>query len=291
MLMPSMPSMISMISMISFALSFALFQAPAFSQAPSSGEAPATGTASRVVQEQDGQATDEMRPGKPDRMLRGNHRSENGEKTSVRSGFMDGSRGRESGRGGIGRRPMTEADIETMIEIADSISPKWASELRAKMADDPEKAQQAIMKSGRRLFGLVMLKEKKPQLFATRVAELRVQFDIRRAHEQYQLALKAGDAAAIMGYKTTLTALAAEIVDLELKARAMELAALDQAVQEMRVRLQSEIEDSAERITGMIERLLKPVSEATTDSESVEENPSDARPGRPARNDASSNAG
>ena len=165
-----------------------------------------------------------------------------------------------------------------MVEIADLISPEWASKLRAMMADNPDKAAETIMKSGRRLFGLVMLKERKPELFETRVAELRVQFNIRRTYAKYQAALKAGDAAAVMGYKTGLKTLAAQIVDLELKSRAMELAALDQAVQEMRLKLRGEIENSGERITGMIEDLLKPAPDAAEMPESSWRSPAGARP-------------
>ena len=259
-----MPSMI-------FIAAVLVFPATALCQAP---PADATVPSSRVVQTQSGQAADEIRPALPDRMLRGNRRSDDGE----RAGGRGGLRGRDGGRGGVGRRPITEADIGTMVEIADLISPEWASKLRAMMADNPDKAAETIMKSGRRLFGLVMLKERKPELFETRVAELRVQFNIRRTYAKYQAALKAGDAAAVMGYKTGLKTLAAQIVDLELKSRAMELAALDQAVQEMRLKLRGEIENSGERITGMIEDLLKPAPDAAEMPESSWRSPAGARP-------------
>jgi|GEM_PF-4508004 len=259
-----MPSMI-------FIAAVLVFPATALCQAP---PADATVPSSRVVQTQSGQAADEIRPALPNRILRGNRRSDDGE----RAGGRGGLRGWDGGRGGVGRRPITEADIGTMVEIADLISPEWASELRAMMADNPDKAAETIMRSGRRLFGLVMLKERKPELFETRVAELRVQFNIRKTYAKYQAALKAGDAAAVMGYKTGLKTLAAQIVDLELKSRAMELAALDQAVQEMRLKLRGEIENSGERITGMIEDLLKPAPDAAEMPESSGRSPAGARP-------------
>lgn len=272
-----MPSMIFIVSVLVFPAT-ALCQSP-----PADADVPS----SRVVQDQSGQADDGTRPALPDRMLRGNRRFDDGERAVGRGGF----RGRDGGRGGVGRRPITEADIGTMVEIADLISPEWASELRAMMADDPDKAAETIMKSGRRLFGLVMLKERKPELFETRVAELRVQFNIRRTYVKYQAALKAGDAAAIVGYKTGLKTLAAKIVDLELKSRAMELAALDQAVQEMRLKLRGEIENSAERITGMIEDLLKPAPEEAELPESDGSGPAGSRPNSRGTNGVSSTSG
>ena len=284
-----MPSKISIV--FSTVFSVAILQAAAFSQVPPSDEAAPT---PRIVHDQHdqhdhgGQTSDEKPSSLRDRMLRGNRRPEGAERTGGRGGYMIGGM---RGRGGGGRRPITEADIETMFEIAESISPEWASELRTMMADDSETGRQAIMKSGRRLFGLVMLKEKKPELFETRVEELRVQFDIRKTYERYQAALKTGDAAVIVGYKASLTDLAAKIVDLELKARAMELAALDQAVQEMRMKLTKEIEESAERITGMIEGLLKPALEGSESPEPDGRDPADARSSSLGKNDPSSTSG
>jgi hypothetical protein len=273
---------------ISIVVSLAIFQATAFSQVPPSDEGVPTPHIVQDQQDHDGQTADEKPSGPLDRMLRGNRRPEGAERMGGRTGSKIGGM---RGRGGGGRRPITEADIETMFEIADSISPEWGSELRAMMADDSENGRQAIMKSGRRLFGLVMLKEKKPELFETRVEELRVQFDIRKTYERYQAALKTGDAAAILGYKASLTDLAAKIVDLELKARAMELAALDQAVQEMRMKLTKEIEESAERITGMIEGLLKPALEGSESPEPDGRDPADARSSSLGKNDPSSTSG
>ncbi|MDG2022697.1 MAG: hypothetical protein P8J59_12195 [Phycisphaerales bacterium] len=276
-------------SMILIAFSLVVFAATAFGQSSPSEKTPAT---SDVVQEQDQPSADEERPDLSDRMHRGGRRSEGGERLGGRGGFMiGGGRNRENGRGGMGRRPITEADIETMIEIADSISPKWASELRTMMAGDPEKARQIMIKSGRRLFGLVMLKEKKPELFETRVEELRVQFEIRATYASYQEALKAGDEPAISTFGSSLKSLASKIVDLELKARAMELAALDQAVQEMRLKLQQEIKESAERITGMIEGLLKPEPEQPEQLDSESNGPSGARSSRSGVKDASATSG
>ena len=276
-------------SIILIAVSLVVSSATAFGQSSPSEKTPATPD---VVQEQDQPSADERRPELSDRMLREGRRSEAGERPGGRLGFMNGGgRNRESGRGGLGRRPITEADIETMIEIADSISPKWASELRTMMAADPERARQIMIKSGRRLFGLVMLKEKKPELFETRVEELRVQFEIRATYASYQDALKSADEPSIVKYQTSLKSLATKIVDLELKARAMELAALDQAVQEMRLKLQQEIKDSAERITEMIEGLLKPKPEQPEQLDSESNGPSGARSSRSGVEDATATLG
>ncbi len=163
-----------------------------------------------------------------------------------------GGEGRSRGRG---RGPMTESDMERLCAVVADISPEWASSLRARLAEDPESARADFRQHGRRLFGLVMLKERNPGLYAVRIAELALKRGMKERAIEYHQVLGV-DSIRAETLSTQLREMAAESVDLELRARAMELEALDQAVRELRERLLGEVADRESRIDSVWRDLL-----------------------------------
>jgi hypothetical protein len=161
-----------------------------------------------------------------------------------------------------------------MISVVQDISPEWASSLRARLADDPEAARSDFRRHGRRLFGLVMLKERNPRLYVVRVAELALKKGMKETAIEYHRVL-ASDPTLADSIAGRLREMAAESVDLELRARAMELEALDQAVRELREKLLGEVETRQSRIESVWRSLIE------TDPALVEEDPFDALPGAP----------
>lgn len=151
---------------------------------------------------------------------------------------------------------MTEADMERLCGVVADISPEWASSLRARLAEDPESARADFRQYGRRLFGLVMLKERNPRLYAVRIAELALKRGMKERAIEYHQVLGV-DAARAETLSTQLREMAAESVDLELRARAMELEALDQAVRELRERLLGEVAEREGRIDSVWRDLLE----------------------------------
>ena len=154
-----------------------------------------------------------------------------------------------------GRGPMSTEDYERLIAVADDISPEWASSLRARLGEDPENARADMRRYGRRLFGLAMLKDTNPELYKVRIAELALKKGIRDQASRYHaiLATDPGQAEVIA---SSLKEMVAESVDLELRARALELKALDQAVRELRDRLMSEVTDSKQKAERIWQELL-----------------------------------
>lgn len=164
-----------------------------------------------------------------------------------------GLEGRPRGRG---RGPGSEADFDRMIAVVEDISPEWASSLRTRLLDDPEAARDDFRRHGRRLFGLVMLKERNPRLYAVRVAELALKKGMKETAIEYHRVL-ATDPTLAASIADRLREMAGESVDLELRARAMELEALDQAVRELRERLLGEVETRQSRIESVWRSLLE----------------------------------
>ena len=151
--------------------------------------------------------------------------------------------------------PRRKSRLHGLVAVVADISPEWASSLRARLAEDPESAKADFRQYGRRLFGLVMLKERNPGLYAVRIAELALKRGMKERAIEYHQVLGV-DPTRAETLSTQLREMAAESVDLELRARAMELEALDQAVRELRDRLLGEVADRETRIDSVWRDLL-----------------------------------
>ena len=158
-------------------------------------------------------------------------------------------------------RTISEEDFKRISEIGKRISPEMATALEAQWTEDREAAKKSLARNGRRLYGMLMLERRNPELFAAKVEELKAQFDLRKAAMAFAEARDAGDESAQLAARASIETLAAKTVDLGLKVRAMELAALDLAVLEMRAKLQEEVATSSARVESMVERLLMPSEE------------------------------
>ena len=181
-----------------------------------------------------------------------------------RGGMADRLLGRGDADESRGRgvpRTISEEDFKRMIEIGKRISPEMATALEEQWAENREAAMKSLARNGRRLHGMLMLERRNPELFAAKVEELKAQFDLRKAAMAFGEAQAAGDESAQLAARASIEALAAKTVDLGLKVRAMELAALDLAVLEMRAKLQEEVASSSARVEAMVERLLMPREE------------------------------
>ena len=158
------------------------------------------------------------------------------------------------------RGPLGDEDMERLIAVADDISPDWASSLRARLAENPEEARSDFRRNGRRLFGLLMLKESNPELYKVRVAELALKKGIQDLARKYHATL-AKDPVEAERIAGNLKELVVQSVDLELRARALELQALDTAVRELRAKLMSEVDQSKAKAERVWKELLEePVS-------------------------------
>ncbi|MCP4834020.1 MAG: hypothetical protein GY895_04580 [Phycisphaera sp.] len=151
---------------------------------------------------------------------------------------------------------MGNVDPERLIGVADDISPEWASSLRERFAEDPDAARADFRRYGRRLFGLLMLKDGNPELYKVRVAELALKKGIRDQAGRYH-AILVKDPAEAERIARNLKELVAQSVDLELRARALELQALDSAVRELRVKLMAEVTDSKSKSERVLKELLE----------------------------------
>ncbi len=171
----------------------------------------------------------------------------------------DRDRGREPGEGGRpGRRfapeNLTAEEIDEVIEVAAEISPEWGRALRARRDEDPQGLREAIASGGPRLVALSVLKRTHPELYAIRIEDLRLQNDLKALARDYRTALEAGGAQAAE-LEATLRQKIGRQVDLDLRARAIELKALDAQLRQMVDELTQEARERTARVDKVLESI------------------------------------
>lgn len=144
-----------------------------------------------------------------------------------------------------------------VMEVVRDVNPAWATAVEERMAADPEGTRRSLQQGARRLMALTVLKQRNPALYELKVAELRKQGEVREAAVAYHAAVEAGDEAQTAERAARLEQVARESVELGLRARAEELAALERTVQEFREELAADTEASGTRVGEVVERMKK----------------------------------
>ena len=157
--------------------------------------------------------------------------------------------------GTFGRRELTDDDLARAVAVAREISPEWGELLEGRIKQDAVQVKSMLRTSGRRLLGLVALKERAPKVFDAKVAELRAQADCDRlfgklAEVQGAAEAKPEDVAAA---KAALEGAAAAQVDATLEARRRELDALEERMKKLR----ADVEADASRRTELAQEVVK----------------------------------
>lgn len=159
--------------------------------------------------------------------------------------------GAREGRGGP-RRELTDQDIDRIIATARDIDPSWGDGLDALRAQDSAALRQRLGSQARMLIGLAMIRDRQPELYRARVEDFRVQRQIRSAVERLQKARADGDAAAESAALAEARQAAGREFELDVKARAYELVAMEKALKDARKRLQTDIADRDARVADVM---------------------------------------
>jgi hypothetical protein len=167
--------------------------------------------------------------------------------------------------GGGGRRPgppmrrmdnPTEADIDSFILVAGELKPEWKGSLETMRAGDPERFQETLRSLGRRIWYLVELKAQNPSLFRLRIEEIRNDEQLWTLAKAHRESLNEDDGATSEQILARLKDLALIQVDLKLRVRAEELAAMASALERLRTEVLMDLEQRQVRADQMVERLL-----------------------------------
>lgn len=162
----------------------------------------------------------------------------------------DASRGRPD-------MPMSPEMVDRIIEVARDVSPDLARQIEERRNASPEEMTQAVRQSARRLVSLAVLKQRNPELYAIRVEDLRLQLELRALGEQYRAAVEAKDDARAKSLDAQIAAKARAQFDVDVRARAQELVALDQQVKTMREELVQEQREADAKVAERAEATKK----------------------------------
>jgi uncharacterized protein YerC len=149
--------------------------------------------------------------------------------------------------------PMSPEMAERIIAVARDVSPELAQELAARQRSAPEEMSQSMRQNARRLMAMAVLKERNPELYAIRVEDLRLQLELRALGERWRVAREAKDDRTAASIMAQIEAKCRAQSDLDLKARAQELVALDAQLKSMRDELVREQARSVERVAERVE--------------------------------------
>ena len=153
--------------------------------------------------------------------------------------------------------PMPPEMVDRIIEVARDVSPDLAKQIEERRNAAPEEMTQAIRQNARRLFSLAVLKQRNPELYAIRVEDLRLQLELRALGEQFRAAVEAKDDARAKSVEAQIAAKARAQFDVDMRARAQELVALDQQVRAMRDELAQEQRESEAKVAERIDAAKK----------------------------------
>ncbi len=153
--------------------------------------------------------------------------------------------------------PISPEMVDRIIEVARDVSPDLAKQIEERRNASPEEMSQAMRQSARRLISLAVLKQRNPELYAIRVEDLRLQLELRALGEQYRAAIEAKDDARAKSLEAQVAAKARAQFDVDVRARAQELVALDQQVKTMRDELAQEQREADAKVAERIEATKK----------------------------------
>lgn len=159
---------------------------------------------------------------------------------------------------GFGRRELTDADVVQAISVAKEVAPEWGAMIEERWSDEPAKLKASLRTGGRRLLGLVALKERAPVVFAAKVAELRAQAETNRvADELARVESEGAPPEAVAAAKAALEAAARTQVGATLAARRAELDALEARVRALREDVASDAARADELAAETVDRALR----------------------------------
>jgi hypothetical protein len=162
-------------------------------------------------------------------------------------------RGRIADRAGGPPRPISPQDIDEALAIVQEFDPEWAQRLRETRKDDPEGFMAAFSQHGQRLRGLVELRKRKPELYEVRLMEMKSDVQARRLAVRIRSLREQGQSAEIARLEAELLRVVSSQVNAGLKARGLELLALEDHIKHLRQQLQQD----AQNLPATIERRMQ----------------------------------
>ncbi|MBM4052925.1 MAG: hypothetical protein FJ270_09340 [Planctomycetes bacterium] len=169
-------------------------------------------------------------------------------------------------------RVLSPEQMDRIIAVARDLSVDLATRLDEARARDAETFRTALGTQAKRLGSLAVLRERRPELYAIRIEELRLEAQVLALGEQVHSAIAAGRTDDAERLEARLRPLLLSFVDSNLRSRAVELASLDSMMRELRV----DLERDARQRTDTVERWVEALRDGREPAALGGRRPSDA---------------
>lgn len=173
-------------------------------------------------------------------------------------------------------RVLSAEQTDRIIAVARDLSPDLAARLDEARSRDADSFRAVLGTQAKRLGSLAVLRERRPELYAIRIQELRLEAQVLALGEQLHSAIDAGRADDAARLEATLRPLVLSFVDSNLRSRAVELASLDAMMRELRV----DLERDARQRTDTVEQWVKALRDGREPVALGGRRPSESQAGR-----------
>lgn len=169
-------------------------------------------------------------------------------------------------RAGTGGRPSRlmrrlrnpqPADIERFLAVARDLNPEWSARLTELRAEDPRAFSEAIGIRGKRLWHLVELRESNPGLYSLRVEEMRIVSRLQSLAVDYHRAVAENRQADVSSLRLQIEATAVKQIDIQMRVRGEELAAMAEVLERLRSELLVEATDRVRRAQELADSIIE----------------------------------
>ena len=173
-------------------------------------------------------------------------------------------------------RVLSTEQMDRIIAVARDLSPELAARLDEARSRDADSFRSALGAQAKRLGSLAVLRDRRPELYAIRIQELRLEAQVLALGEQLHSAIDAGRTDDAARLEATLRPLVLSFVDSNLRSRAVELASLDAMMRELRV----DLERDARQRTDTVDQWVNALREGKEPVALGGRRPADAQAGR-----------
>lgn len=173
----------------------------------------------------------------------------------IPGGRPDLRRGLDRGFG-RGDRDFTPEQVERVMQVVRDLDPDRAVRLEELRTSEPERFTMGLARAGRHLLGLSLLKDRDPDLYELKIAELRLSQQINRIAQEILAARETCSEGELERLESMLRERLRELSQLNFRVRGREIIMLEEHLKSTREKLVDDITHSEERIEQRMAELL-----------------------------------
>lgn len=164
----------------------------------------------------------------------------------------------EESRRGSRRRPqLSPEQMDEAVAVLKAMRPELAERISLAMDENPERVHEMVLREYPRLRFMISLKQRDPRMFHLRAEDIRLAYETQQLAENIHKLREAGNVPRLEAAKDRLEQLLEEHYDVRHRLRQLEIARLEQRLEQLR----EELEQRAARRDALIrqrrEELLK----------------------------------